>query len=144
MKIKRLESALTGQKRVYENLKKRRRCAQQECAEGSKLRKRNTTRKRNLDYFNDETQPAYSSEDDNPYFSEQYRQESEAVDGHNSIQDNQWKTTAKTEDKEDQEGEDGTAPSGYHHSNSVTLHAIDPQGKGPRTSWSVRYQKETS
>ena len=139
-KIKRLESALADQERLYQSLRKLHRQARLECVEAQmecaevdrKCTKRNTKRKRK-----EENQPVHNSEDDNPYFSEQYRQESEAADGHNSIQDDQWKTTKQDSEDHEEEGSspaeryktapthtptkgknkgDDTAPSGSHHS----------------------------
>ena len=112
MKIKRLESALADQERLYQSLRKLHSQARLECAEAQmecaevdrKCAKRNTKRKRN--------QPVHNSEDDNPYFSGQYRQEIEAADRHNSIQDHQWKTTER--DSEDHE-EEGSSPAGLRY-----------------------------
>ena len=109
MEIKRLESALADQESSYQRLRKLHSQAQLECAKAqmecaevdSQCAKRNTKCKRN--------QPVHNSEDNNPYFSEQYQQESEAADGHNSIQNNQRKTTKQ--DSEDHK-EEGSSPAG--------------------------------
>ena len=109
IKIKRLEDSLASQERLYQSLKERLRQVRLECYKtqmesaerDTPCAKKNAKRKRN--------QPANSSEEDNPYFSTQYRLESEAADRFNSIQDNQWKTTRQ--DSEDHK-EEGSSPAG--------------------------------
>ena len=77
MKIKRLEDSLASQERSYQSLKERLRQVRLEhhktqmegIEKDTTCAKKNAKRKRN--------QPANSSEEDNPYFSAQHRQDSE-------------------------------------------------------------------
>ena len=77
MKIKRLEDSLASQERLYQSLKERLRQVRLEhhktqmegIEKDTTCAKKNAKRKRN--------QPANSSEEDNPYFNAQHRQDSE-------------------------------------------------------------------